>query len=284
MHMFRWILSVIYRLKCAAELVAHILDPRLRAAHARSVLARAEKLIVSYMREKVTWDAITVLLGSYGNAFSPLFATALASASVLALLADFPIQTLLLFESYAMPAVWAAVAAVILIAALSGIAARSIRAAALSSTMFHPWLRRSVWMSGALAVACAISGAALLYVRWLPADALVAWNSAARYARWIFTESLPLLGGTLAAAAWLVGIRRHATEKVEALDDDLKELTMIADAMRAFVTEGGDAPDTSSGNNDDAVGDDTPDASSGHNGGAVVQPFAGKVEEATHAS
>jgi hypothetical protein len=100
--------------------------------------------------------------------------------------------------------------------------------------------RRSLWLAAMLAVVCGLSGATLLYVRWLPPDALEAWNSAARYARWIFTETLPLLGGTLAAAAWLVGIRRHATQQIEALDDELAELTKIAANMRVLGADDGE--------------------------------------------
>jgi hypothetical protein len=219
------------RLEARAERAEQTLAEEMRTPKARAIKVEAEERGTVATRQKDEWRVVLAPLGSFGNAFSGLLAATLIGAATLCMIGDAPLQTVMIVDTYPVPFVWAAVVGIVLAVGLSSMTSRILRAAALRSTMFAPWLRWSLWIATAAFVVCAASGGIIFYVRWAPPEAIAHWNAAARYARWALTETLPILAGALGAAGWLVNLRRHATARIEALDDELETLATIIQRM-----------------------------------------------------
>lgn len=233
--MFGSFYNPIRRLLARGKRAAHTLDEKLRTPKVREIKKEADDLATTRKRKRNDRQEILDMLGLYGNAFSALLATTLIGGGLLSQVADVPLQTLLILDTFNVSLVTAVIAAIVLIMALSQLMSRLVRAAALRTTMFAPWLTWTLWLALVALVLCIGSGGLLLYLRWLPAAELETWNTAARYARWTLSETLPVLGGLLLAAGWLVNVRQWATEEIARLDDEIAALTAISAEMQALL-------------------------------------------------
>ncbi len=225
----------IKRLAARAKRAAHTLDEKLRMPKVRAIRKEAEDHTTARTRKRNDRQEILQMLGLYGNAFSGLLAATLLGGSILSQIGDVPLQTLLILDTFNVSLIVAVIAGVILIIALTQLTSRLVRAAALRSTMFAPWLSWTLRLAFITLLLCIGAGGVMLYVRWLPASELESWNAAARYSRWLLSETLPVLGGLLAAAGWLVNIRHWATEEIETLDDEIAALRAITAEMDALL-------------------------------------------------
>lgn len=225
----------ITRLAARAKRAAQTLDEKLRAPKVHAIKKEADDRMTARTRKRSERLSILKMLGPYGNAFSGLLATTLHGGGILSQIADVPLQILLILDTFSVSLPMAVGAAIILVAALSQLTSRLVRAAALRSTMFAPWLSWTLALALVALLLCVGAGSLMLYIRWLPANELESWNNAARYSRWVLSETLPLLGGLLVAAAWLVNIRHWATGQIEQLDDEIAELRGISVEMTALL-------------------------------------------------